>query len=152
MMSKQCHCIDPERHGHVDDCLLSELESYYETERRRIEARLMEVEHDAEVDSARLDKKISIGRPDVVTFEPTGYRDVYWCPLINEPYFHKYDTLGKVESCGGCGWDLTKENHEHVFLAHFALNAHIAYNKPSKESRSVQKRIAIQSDKPLPEF
>jgi hypothetical protein len=60
------------------------------------------------------------GLPECVTFEPKGFRDVYWCPALNEPFVVEYDLIlgspnaGKTV-CPYCG---TLEFSEHTFIAH----------------------------------
>jgi hypothetical protein len=57
----------------------------------------------------------SIGRPDRVTFEPKGYRDVIWCPYGNEPTFLSWgrDNLPQCDNCNG-NW----EAETHPFICH----------------------------------
>lgn len=52
-----------------------------------------------------------------VSFTPEGFRDVIWCPYLNEPAILEYDTLkeGSPPKCPNC------ENYEpcsHQFICH----------------------------------
>lgn len=58
------------------------------------------------------------GRPNSVSFKPTGYGDVIWCPIINEPGFLVYDKAGTPQ-CSEC--DMTAfedgrfaEHHQYI--------------------------------------
>ncbi len=60
-----------------------------------------------------------MNHPDMskyVTFEPLGYRDVYYCFLVNEPNFAFYPSEGKYE-CPDCHCELPDDNY-HVFVCH----------------------------------
>jgi hypothetical protein len=56
---------------------------------------------------------------DHVTFEPKGYRDVHWCPRLNEPVIIQYTgipggSVADTPSCTNCGeW-----GDDHVFICH----------------------------------
>lgn len=52
---------------------------------------------------------------DRVTFEEKGYRDVRWCPNLNEPFIIEYDLkTGKLD-CPNCG---SYEESNHQFICH----------------------------------
>lgn len=53
-------------------------------------------------------------REDWVTFEPTGYRDVIWCPYLNEPAIIQYKN-GEPD-CPNCPGNYEPETHE--FICH----------------------------------
>ena len=42
------------------------------------------------------------GRPDLVDFQPHGYRDIIWCPVVNEPVIIDFGS-GGVLRCTLCG-------------------------------------------------
>lgn len=49
-----------------------------------------------------------------VSFEPKGYRDVIWCPLLNEPGFLEYSHAGP--ECPNCQGNYEPETHP--FIVH----------------------------------
>lgn len=55
-----------------------------------------------------------------VTAEPKGFRDIYWCPYLNEPVILKYD--GDKPKCDGCGnvYDSVEQmaDDTHTFICH----------------------------------
>ena len=59
------------------------------------------------------------GRPDSVEFDARGYRDVIWCPFLNEPAILEYRTLkngSRVPDCPNCNGNYEPETHE--FICH----------------------------------
>lgn len=56
------------------------------------------------------------GVKDAVTFESRGYRDVIWCPYMNEPAFLEYSHNGKTSRCPNC--DGNYEEDTHPFICH----------------------------------
>jgi len=42
------------------------------------------------------------GLPQLVSFESRGFRDVYWCPSLNEPYIITYKLGTQFPVCSGC--------------------------------------------------
>lgn len=58
-----------------------------------------------------------------VTDEPKGFRDVYWCLLLNEPFVIEYD--GNKPTCPNCDcgpFDSVEQmaGNDHVFVCHVA--------------------------------
>lgn len=49
---------------------------------------------------------------------PRGFRDVYWCWIVNEPGFMRYTDTGDVQHCGECGGPLLEMANEHTFVCH----------------------------------
>lgn len=66
------------------------------------------------------------GQPAKVTFESKGYRDVYWCPELNEPVVLVYEELfeGREPVCDHCRAIIRYEEKPtgferlHVFICH----------------------------------
>lgn len=52
-----------------------------------------------------------------VTFEPVGFRDVYYCFLVNEPCFASYASGRDKYDCPKCHCELPDGNY-HVFICH----------------------------------
>lgn len=59
-------------------------------------------------------KSLTKGRPDAVTFESKGFRDVIWCPYANEPAFLEYHH--ETPWCPECNGNYEPETHE--FIVH----------------------------------
>ncbi len=51
-----------------------------------------------------------------LTFKPQGYRDVLWCPYLNEPWIMEYNVKTKEVSCPNC--DGNYEPSTHPFICH----------------------------------
>lgn len=53
-----------------------------------------------------------------VTYIAKGYRDVIWCPYLNEPAIIQYKTVGdkRVAYCPNCDGNYEPETHE--FICH----------------------------------
>ena len=49
---------------------------------------------------------------------PKGFRDVYWCWLVNEPAFMVYAHDGETQLCGECGGPVTAMPETHTFCVH----------------------------------
>lgn len=66
---------------------------------------------------------------DDVTFEPKGFRDIYWCDLSNEPFIIEYRHNQKepLVHCSNCGWDdsLDENGPSEVWLEHHKFICHI---------------------------
>lgn len=61
---------------------------------------------------------LTIQMPDKVSFEPVGFRDVYWCPRLNEPVILEYrQAVGSEREpwCINCGCPLESD---HAFICH----------------------------------
>jgi len=58
------------------------------------------------------------GLPQYVVYEPKGFRDVMWCPYLNEPAIIEYrDKDGKKEPyCPNCNGNFEPESHP--FICH----------------------------------
>jgi hypothetical protein len=56
------------------------------------------------------------GRPDSVSFKPRGFRDVIWCPYLNEPAFLTYDDVRL--DCPNCNHNF--EVASHPFICHIS--------------------------------
>lgn len=66
-----------------------------------------------------------IGR--VITLEPLGFRDVYWCGLSNEPVIIEYeDSRAK---CVECNWISSTEKPDEVFLTEHVFVCHLCKPK-----------------------
>ena len=59
------------------------------------------------------------GKPECVVDTARGFRDVWWCWIINEPEFPTYGggPDGK-HVCPGCGFAIEDLEDEHTFIAH----------------------------------
>ncbi len=53
------------------------------------------------------------GRFDCVAATPKGFRDLYWCWIINEPGVAKGDG-----TCSECGYNVRDLDDRHTFIAH----------------------------------
>lgn len=51
-----------------------------------------------------------------VEYKPQGFRDVYWCPSLNEPFVIEYITGTDKRYCPLCKTQEFDEGHE--FIAH----------------------------------
>jgi hypothetical protein len=56
------------------------------------------------------------GMEVTLVFEAKGYRDVIWCPLLNEPAFLEYDQESSEKVCPNCNGNYEPETHP--FLVH----------------------------------
>ena len=52
---------------------------------------------------------------DTVSYEPKGYRDVHWCPYVNEPYISEYNKDDQPD-CPLCDGNYEPETHQ--FICH----------------------------------
>lgn len=61
------------------------------------------------------------GKP-ILTNEAKGYRDIYWCFIINEPFIIQYEA--NVPCCSLCGGNpLNPDLQMHTFLGHVNCNS-----------------------------
>lgn len=49
-----------------------------------------------------------------ITLQPTKFRDVYWCPLLREPFIIEW--RGDLPRCRNCG--LIGSDNGHFFIVH----------------------------------
>lgn len=52
-----------------------------------------------------------------ITYKPKGYRDLYWCNSVNEPFIVQYIHGTDIKICSLCDRELD-EFDEHIFLLH----------------------------------
>jgi hypothetical protein len=65
------------------------------------------------------DRKVGAkGRQDIVTFVGKGYRDVIWCPYLNEPAILEYVDINGIRQpdCPNCNRNY--ESSTHIFICH----------------------------------
>lgn len=59
------------------------------------------------------------GRVDCCESTARGFRDVWWCWILNEPEFPTYGgESGGEHICPGCGHDVEELSDRHTFIAH----------------------------------
>ena len=52
-----------------------------------------------------------------MSMEPAGFRDIYWCSSLNEPYFLSYRDGGPY--CCNCDQAMNLPSDEyHIFIGH----------------------------------
>lgn len=60
------------------------------------------------------ERKGEQGLPDHVEFVSRGFRDVYWCPYLNEPIIVTYKMVGLIDKepwCEGCNGPMSETDH-----------------------------------------
>ena len=70
------------------------------------------------------------GFPGMVSFEPKGYRDVVWCPYLNEPAILVYEN-GEPD-CPNCNHNY--EPSTHIFICHI-IKPTPSNSTPSKDGQ-----------------
>lgn len=61
---------------------------------------------DSEDAREEFEEYMKIRRHEIVTFEPKGFRDVYWCPYLNEPVIVEYRRPSPNKFCVNCSGDI----------------------------------------------
>lgn len=63
----------------------------------------------------------------VITLVPSGFRDVYWCCILNEPVITTYvhGPQGNALFCRGCNWVCPSETPDEPFLSMHTFCCHI---------------------------
>ena len=50
--------------------------------------------------------------------EPRGFRDLYWCYLLNEPGIIFFPSPDRKMTCGACESEMAGLEGQHRFMAH----------------------------------
>ena len=88
-------------------------ENYHEYQRKH------NMYHPENIKKFREQEKIDFmtqsGANECISFAPKGYRDVIWCPYLNEPTFVEYTQEGYLE-CPNCNHNFEVATHK--FICH----------------------------------
>lgn len=83
------------------------------------------------------------GQPECLAYTPKGWRDVMWCPHLNEPIIieHRGGPDVSEPHCTGCGvssFDHIRDTHE--FIAHI-------YKPWGKEAEDARAKLRAKQPK-----